>query len=242
VTGVVVVVVAVVVRVVVVVGVVVGVVVVVPAGVTVEVEPPVPVWTTRRGGLALSRLSNATARVEGSVIAKFTTPPADAADVTSTLTQLPAVIAPEELTSVPTAGAFVPVSEDSSHEPLTAWTSTPDGRSESAWIESVTLVTEAVGAGSANRRYEITDGEPSARSLTSVPSFSVGDADETYASAVAFTAVEESVPLELATDTPTAKRMRVRSPRTSRSRRMVFFNVFRLPLSHRSRSGERFFG
>ena len=47
---------------------------------------------------------------------------------------------------------------------------------------------------------------------TSSPSFELGLADDTYASPAAVTETDESVPLELATATPSANRTRIKSP------------------------------
>src|SRR5690349_13724933 len=135
-----------------VVAVVVAVAVVVVVVDTVDVEPPVPVWTTSRGGLAVSRVSNAAARVEGSTRARSTTPPLAAAAVTSMSTHEPDVIGPELPTSAPGGGALVNVTVLSSHGAETLCTSIPEGRSLVAWRESVAFVTPVTEAGRTKRR------------------------------------------------------------------------------------------
>ncbi len=73
---------------------------------------------TSRGALVpLSRLAMLVACVSGEISARSTAPRFFASEVTSRLTQLPALILPLRAVALPTTGAFAQVSDASDHVP-----------------------------------------------------------------------------------------------------------------------------
>jgi hypothetical protein len=108
--------------------------------------------TINSGGLVPSRLEKRVAVVSAEVIAKLYCPPPVTHAVTSTLVQVPPLIAPELAMTAPNAGAFAKVLVDSLQPLFVTWALYPSLELVSAKILSVTLVTVPVIGGTSNRR------------------------------------------------------------------------------------------